>query len=123
MFTGIHALMWSDDADVVRPFLRDVLELPAIDVGGEWLIFGLGRVEAAVHPAEEEHLARKDCSAQLYLMCDDVNATVAKLKKKGVELSRPITDEGYGLVCAIRLPDGQDLSIYEPRHPTALDLA
>lgn len=123
MFTGVHALMFSDDADAVRAFLRDVLELPAIDVGGGWLIFGLGAVEAAVHPADEERPAPKDGTAQLYLMCDDVQATVAELERKGIELCRPITDEGYGLLCAIKLPDGQDLSIYEPRHPTALDLA
>ncbi|MDX6680552.1 MAG: hypothetical protein QOG94_591, partial [Solirubrobacteraceae bacterium] len=41
---------------------------------------------------------------------------------KGVEISQPVTDQGYGVEFAIRLPDGQQLHIYEPRHPTALEL-
>ena len=61
--------------------------------------------------------------AQLYLMCDDIRSTVRDLEAKGVQLSRDIADEGFGLTCAIRLPDGQDLGLYEPRHPTALSQA
>jgi hypothetical protein len=51
-------------------------------------------------------------------MCDDVHATVAELSARGVELSRAVSDQGWGLVTAIRLPGGGELSLYEPRHPT-----
>ena len=51
-------------------------------------------------------------------MCDNVHATVDELRSKGVEFSRPISDEGFGLMTAIRLPDGGELGLYEPRHPT-----
>jgi hypothetical protein len=55
---------------------------------------------------------------ELYLMCDDVHATVEELKTKGVEFSRVVSDEGFGLVTTIRLPGGGELGLYEPRHPT-----
>jgi len=53
-------------------------------------------------------------------MCDDIEATVADLRGKGVEIARPVSDEGFGLVTALRLPDGGELGLYEPRHPSPL---
>jgi hypothetical protein len=53
-------------------------------------------------------------------MCDDVHATVAELRGKGVEFTKPITDEGFGLVTSLRLPGGSELGLYEPRHPSPL---
>ena len=55
---------------------------------------------------------------ELYLMCDDIHATLAELTARGVELAREVSDQGWGLLAAIRLPDGSDLQIYEPRHPS-----
>ena len=113
MITGVHAVLFSTDADSVRAFFRDVLELPSVDAGG-WLIFALPPAELAAHPAEEggRH--------ELYLMCDDVRATVAELERKGVAFTRPITDEGFGLLTSLTLPGGGELGLYEPRHPTPL---
>jgi hypothetical protein len=91
-----------------------VLELPAVDAGGGWLIFVLPPGELAAHPADE------DGRQELYLMCDDIEATVGELAGKGIEMARPIADEGWGLVTAIELPGGGELGIYEPRHPTAI---
>jgi hypothetical protein len=51
-------------------------------------------------------------------MCDDIHATVAELERKGAEISRPIGEEPWGLVTAIRLPDGGELGLHEPRHPS-----
>jgi hypothetical protein len=53
-------------------------------------------------------------------MCDDVHATVAELQAKGVDVARPISDEGFGLVTAIRLVGGGELGLYQPRHPSPL---
>ena len=53
-------------------------------------------------------------------MCDDIEATVEELTAKGVEFTGPVSDEGFGLVTAIKLPGGGELGLYEPRHPTAL---
>ena len=107
-------MIFTTDAERDRVFFRDVLEFPSVDAGGGWLIFGLPPAELAAHPAEEggQH--------ELYLMCDDINATVAELKGKGVDVARPIGDEGFGPLTAIRLPGGGELGLYQPRHRSPL---
>ena len=113
MITGVHAIVFSPEADQVRAFLRDVLGLSSADAGGGWLIFALPPAELAVHPAggATRH--------ELYLMCDDIHATLAELRGKGAKW-RGTSDQGWGLLAAIRLPDGSGLPIYEPRHPSPL---
>jgi catechol 2,3-dioxygenase-like lactoylglutathione lyase family enzyme len=115
MITGSHVIIYSRDADADRAFFRDVLEYPHVDAGGGWLIFKLPPGEVAVHPAEGGQ------AHELYLMCDDVNATVEQLGAKGV-MCGPVSDEGWGLLTSIRLPGGGELGLYEPRHPKATDL-
>jgi predicted enzyme related to lactoylglutathione lyase len=114
MITGVHAIVYGADADAVRAFLRDVLELPSVDAGGGWLIFALPPAELAAHPAEESG------RHELYLMCDDIQTTIAELEAKGVEFTRPVSDERFGLLTSLRVPGGGELGLYEPRHPTAL---
>ena len=109
MIDGVHAVLFSRDADALRAFFRDVLELPSVDAGGGWLIFGLPPAEVAAHPADAP-------GAELYLLCDDLEATMTELEAKGVELG-PVTDERWGRVTAIALPGGGELGLYEPRHP------
>ena len=106
--------MFSPAAEKVRAFFADVLGLASVDAGGGWLIFALPPAELAVHPADGE--ARHE----LYLMCDDIHATLAELRDKGVEVARGVSDQGWGLLAAIRLPDGGELPIYQPRHPSPL---
>jgi hypothetical protein len=113
MITGVHAIIFSRDADAVRALFRDVFEFASVDAGGGWLIFALPPAELAAHPAGEPR-------HELYLMCDDVAETVAALSAKGVEFTRPLSDEGFGLVTALRLPGGGELGLYEPRHPSPL---
>jgi catechol 2,3-dioxygenase-like lactoylglutathione lyase family enzyme len=114
MITGVHAVIFTTDAEADRAFFRDVLELRSVDAGDGWLIFALPPAELAAHPVDE------DGHHELYLMCDDVRATVEELETKGVEFSRSVSDEGFGLMTAIRLPGGGELGMYEPRHPTPL---
>ena len=106
--------MFSPAAEQVRAFFADVLGLASADAGGGWLIFALPPAELAVHPADGE--ARHE----LYLMCDDIHATLAELRDKGAEVARGVSDQGWGLLAAIRLPDGGELPIYQPRHPSPL---
>jgi len=114
VITGVHAIVFSGDADATREFLRDTLELPNVDAGGGWLIFALPPAELAAHPtAERPH-------HELYLMCDDVNATVEELQRKGVEFTKGIIEQRWGLTTAFRLPGGGELGLYEPRHPQPL---
>jgi hypothetical protein len=114
MITGVHALIYSKDAEGVRAFFRDKLGFASVDDGDGWLIFALPPAELGVHPAAEggQH--------ELYLLCDDVQATVADLEGKGVEFTGPVEDRGFGLATGIRLPDGRELGIYEPRHASPM---
>ncbi len=114
MITGVHALIYTKNADGLRAFFRDVLGFPAVDAGRGWLIFALPPAELGVHPSDDasEH--------EIWLMCDDIGRTVRELEEKGVQIVRPVEDQGFGLVTAIRLPDGNELGLYEPRHPLAI---
>ena len=114
MINGVHAVVFSREADKVRAFFADVLGLAAVDAGGGWLIFALPPAELAVHPADG------DGHHELYLMCDDIHATLTELRGKGVEVAREVSDQRWGLMAAIRLPDGSEFPIYEPRHPSPL---
>jgi predicted enzyme related to lactoylglutathione lyase len=114
VITGIHAIVFSPAAEQVRAFFADVLGLASADAGGGWLIFALPPAELAVHPTDG------DGRHELYLMCDDIHATLAQLRDKGAEVASGVSDQGWGLVAAIRLPDGEELPIYEPRHPSPL---
>jgi catechol 2,3-dioxygenase-like lactoylglutathione lyase family enzyme len=111
VITGAHAIIFTKDADAVRAFLGDVLGLSSVDAGGGWPIFGPLTAELAVHPTDG------DTRDELFLIADDLYATVAELTAKGVEFTRPIEDVGWGLVTALELPGGRELALYEPRHP------
>jgi predicted enzyme related to lactoylglutathione lyase len=113
MINGIHALIFTSKADEVRAFFRDVLGFGSVDAGGGWLIFALPPAELGIHPTEGPS------RQELYLMCDDIEETVQHLADRGVELVRPISDEGFGLLTAIKIPGGE-LALYQPKHPTAL---
>jgi catechol 2,3-dioxygenase-like lactoylglutathione lyase family enzyme len=115
VITGSHVIVYSRDAEADRAFFRDVLKYPHVDAGGGWLIFKLPPAEVAVHPAEGQP------SHELYLMCDDVTATVADLAAHGVACSE-VTDQGWGLLTRLVLPGGGEVGLYEPRHPRATEL-
>jgi catechol 2,3-dioxygenase-like lactoylglutathione lyase family enzyme len=112
VITGMHAIVFSPEAEKVRAFFADALGMPSVDAGGGWLIFALPPAELAVHPTDGES------RHELYLMCDNIQATLAELRGKGIEVARDPFDQGWGLLAAIRLPDGSELPIYEPRHPS-----
>ncbi len=114
MIVGAHTIVFAEDAEATRAFFADVLDLRAVDAGGGWLIFALPPAELACHPATDDSGRH-----ELYLMCDDLEATMAELRAKGVELG-PVAEERWGRVTTITLPDGGELGLYEPRHPTAL---
>lgn len=112
MITGTHAMIYNKDAEATRAFFRDVLELDYIDTGGGWLIFALPPAELGIHPTEGDGVH------EVFLMCDDIRATVKDLKSKGVEFTQPIQDAGFGLMTSLRIPGGSELGIYEPKHPS-----
>ena len=109
MIIGAHSIIYSSNPDADRAFLRDVLKLPNVDVGDGWLIFGLPPAEVAVHPSD------KNGVHEFYLMCDDVEAFVAEMKKSQIACA-PVQDQGWGLLAHLTLPGGGRLGIYQPRH-------
>ena len=115
MIVGAHVILYSSDADADREFLRELLGLRSVDAGGGWTIVQLPPSEVAVHPAEASG------AVELYLVCDDVEQTVAELTARGVPVVEPVTDHGWGRLTAIGLPGGGRVGLYEARHPTAFD--
>lgn len=114
MITGVHAIVFSPQADQVREFLSATLGLDSVDAGGpgeSWPVYALPPAELAVHPAGQ-------ASHQLFLMCDDIGATLGELTAKGAVVVGEVTDRGWGLLAAIALPDGSQLGVYQPRHPS-----
>ena len=110
MITGLHAVVYTRNANADRAFFRDVLGFPSVDAGDGWLIFAAPPSEVACHPAESSG------KQELYLMCDDIREEIARLATKGVRCGT-VSNEGWGLLTTIRLPGGGDLGLYEPRHP------
>jgi catechol 2,3-dioxygenase-like lactoylglutathione lyase family enzyme len=109
MITGAHVVLFSPAADEVRAFLGDKLGLRGADAGGGWLIFALPPAELAVHPGDRPR-------HELYLMCDDLEATLAELTRDGVRIVAPITEQAWGRLTRFALPDGSEMALYEPRH-------
>ena len=110
---GLHAIMYSKKADETRRFVKDVLGWPSVDAGRGWLIFEAPPAEMAVHPADDEEFH------ELYLMCDDIDTTIADLTAKGVR-TKAITDQPWGRLTHIVLPSGDELGLYQPKHPMAI---
>jgi catechol 2,3-dioxygenase-like lactoylglutathione lyase family enzyme len=113
---GAHTIFYADDAEAARAFFRDVLGLDGVDAGGGWLIFALPPGELACHPAGPSGAG----AAELYLMCADVDATRRELEARGVEFTRPVSDEGFGRLTYLRVPGFGELGLYEPHHPSPL---
>src|SRR5215469_4185624 len=110
MFFGTHLLLYSRDPEADRAFLRDVLEIPAVDAGEGWLIFAMPPAEMGIHPGETqvEHAGANLAVGTVYLMCRDLHGTMKKLETKGV-ICGPIQEAGWGVVTSIPLPGGSGL--------------
>jgi len=109
MINGAHTIVYSKNPEADRKFMKDVLGLTHVDVGGGWLIFALPPSEVAFHPSNQND------THELYLMCEDVKVFVAALKKRKIACE-PVSDQGWGLLTQITLPGGGKLGVYQPRH-------
>jgi catechol 2,3-dioxygenase-like lactoylglutathione lyase family enzyme len=127
MITAIHLLIYSDDAEATRSFLRDVLGWHYVeepDAPG-WLIFKSGPSETGAHPTHQTHEGvTYDNPRQhsISLMCDDLSRTMAELESKGAEFTGPVEEQQFGVTVMLKVPGADDIMLYEPRHPTAFNL-
>jgi catechol 2,3-dioxygenase-like lactoylglutathione lyase family enzyme len=117
MLTGMHVLVYAEDADAVRAFFRDVLRWPNVDAHDGWLIFGTGPSELGVHPLEGSAMHH-----EISLMCEDIEGTVTELSSRGARFAGGIEARGFGRTITLEVPGGGTMLLYEPRHPTAVDL-
>lgn len=125
MIKAIHALIYSDDPEATRAFLRDVLDWPHVQDPGSspgWLIFKSGPSEMGIHPTSDTYDGKTYSYPKhhsISLMCDDVNATRAELEGKGAEFSGGLEDMGFGIATTLKLPGAGDILLYQPKHPEA----
>ena len=115
MISGAHVIVYSKNAEADRAFFRDVLGFKSVDAGHGWLIFALPPAEAAFHPTEENG------GHEVYLMCDDLRAEIAALAKKKVQCAE-VEEARWGSITKLQFPGGGWIGLYQPKHPTALDL-
>jgi catechol 2,3-dioxygenase-like lactoylglutathione lyase family enzyme len=117
MINGAHFIIFSHDAEATRAFFRDALGMASVDAGEGWLIFALPPAELAAHPTDGV------VTQELYLMCDDIDSTVAELRAKGVELSGEIDERDWGRLTAMKVPGAGLVQLYEPKHASPLHAA
>jgi catechol 2,3-dioxygenase-like lactoylglutathione lyase family enzyme len=113
--TGVHVLLYTPDAEALRALIRDATGWKHVDDGDGWLIFALPPAELGVHPSEGS------TQHELSLMCDDVEATLAELRERGVEAREEPRDLGFGVGTTLLLPGGVEMLLYEPRHESPLE--
>jgi len=113
MINGTHVVIYSKNPEADRVFFRDVLQFPSLDAGHGWLIFAMPPLEAAFHDSENND------KHELYLMCDDIAATLRNLTSKNVKVSE-VSEQRWGKLASFVLPGGGKVGIYEPTHPSPL---
>ena len=111
--TGVHALLYSSEAEKLRTALGTLFGWDHVDAGGGWSIFALPPAELGVHPSEApQH--------ELSLMCDDIDATIDELHGKGAEFRGEVEARRFGRAITMILPGSVEVLLYEPSHPTAI---
>jgi len=115
MISGAHMIVYSKDAEADRAFFRDVLGFASVDAGHGWLIFAMPPAEAAFHPSDANDVH------ELYFMCEDLKAEMASLAEKGVRCS-DVQEVRWGSITKIQLPGGGKVGLYQPKHPTAIEM-
>jgi predicted enzyme related to lactoylglutathione lyase len=114
MIKGLHAMFYSSEAEALRAFIRDKLGWKGSDVGDGWLIFDAPEADLGIHPNQGFDVASG--TAELSFYCDDIQATMAELRGRGVEFTHEVEDHGYGWVTHFLVPGGFQVQLYQPRY-------
>jgi hypothetical protein len=102
-------MFYTPDAEALRAFLRDKLDLPFTDTGGGWLIFRASEVEIGCHPGD-----RRFQGFSFY--CADLKQTMAALRRRGVEFTADIAEEDWGWATSFKIPGGDEVQLYQPKY-------
>jgi Glyoxalase/Bleomycin resistance protein/Dioxygenase superfamily len=115
MIRGIHGLFYTSQPEEARAFVRDKLQLPFTDVGDGWLIFDLHEGDVGFHPIEG---SGKPASGthDISFYCDDIQGTVATLKKRGVIFDQEVSEAGFGFITYFTMPGAVRVMLYEPKY-------
>ena len=109
MIKGLHGLFYTPQPDELRAFIRDKLQLPYTDTGGDWLIFDLPAGDLGAHPSDRAYHA-------ISFFCDDIFSTVEILKSRGVEFTSGISEQDWGWLTTFRMPGEIEVELYEPKY-------
>jgi hypothetical protein len=113
---GAHMLLYTPEPDALRAVLRDALGWDHVEDSPGWLIFELPPAELGVHPSDGS------TKHAVCLMCDDIAATMAELRGKGIEFRGEPEEESFGITTTMLLPGGVEVLLYQPTHASPLDL-
>ena len=118
MIKGVHTMFFSSEPEALREFLRDKLGFDSFtDVGGGWLIFDLPEADMGVHPADPSGTHGQPAgSHDVSFYCDDIQATVADLKGRGVVFEEEVIDAGFGFTTRFAMPGGVNVQLYQPHY-------
>ena len=87
--------------------------------------FAYPRRKCGIHPANppvrdaESHAGRQLLGSVLYLLSDDLRATIEDLKGENVQCSE-VEEESWGLRTPMVFPGGSKIGLYQPKHPVAI---
>jgi hypothetical protein len=108
-------MFYTSRPEELRAFIRDKLGFPFTDVGDGWLIFDLPEADMGCHPSEGKD-DKQSGTHSISFYCDEINRTVAELKKRGVEFIDSVADVGYGLVTHFKMPGDFAVQLYQPNY-------
>ncbi len=115
MIRGVHTMFYTSEPEKLRAFLRDQLGFPYTDVGDGWLIFDLPEADMGCHPAGPPD-GEPSGTHYISFYCDNIQNTVAELKRRGVEFTDEVRDLGYGLATHFRMPGNFQVQLYQPHY-------
>lgn len=83
-------------------------------IGEGWLIFNVPEADFGMHPSESGDPPSGTADVSFY--CDDIHATVAELRLRGVEFTQEPKDHGYGWVTYFSVPGGFRIQLYQAKY-------
>jgi hypothetical protein len=114
MLVGAHVLVFTSDAKADMAFLTDIMQLPSVDAGEGFLIFGLPPAEMAMHQIDAGK-GPPPGTHELYVITDDIAVFIEALSAKSIPCE-PAQQQGWGTSTKVTLPSGLKLGVYEAHH-------